>query len=127
MPAVPFGAAKKVLAVCDAKLLGVTDNVPPSVILPLVVTVPDNDRPETVPVPVTLVTVPVVDDVPAPIAVRNVAASSIETVLSALTRGKVIAEGSPEEVAGVKASYTGKFLKEVLKKTRGLNPTVMNG
>ena len=39
------------------------------------------------------VTVPEVDDVPAPIAVLKVAASKAETVLSALNRGKVIADG----------------------------------
>lgn len=42
----------------------------------------------------TLVTVPVVLEVPAPMAVRNVAASSALTVLSALNRGKVTALGS---------------------------------
>jgi len=41
----------------------------------------------------TLVTVPVVLEVPAPIAVRNVAASSALIVLSALNRGKVTALG----------------------------------
>ncbi len=30
--------------------------------------------------------------------------------------GKLVAEGSPEEIAKVKKSYTGKFLKEILKK-----------
>ncbi len=30
--------------------------------------------------------------------------------------GEVIAEGTPEEVAGVEGSYTGKYLKEVLEK-----------
>ena len=30
--------------------------------------------------------------------------------------GRIIAEGAPEEVAGTKGSYTGEFLKEVLKK-----------
>jgi hypothetical protein len=35
-------------------------NVPPKVKLPLLVTVPDKEMPETVPVPLTLVTVPVV-------------------------------------------------------------------
>jgi len=39
------------------------------------------------------VTVPVVEDVPAPIAVLKVAASKEETVLSALNLGNVIAEG----------------------------------
>ena len=41
-----------------------TDNVPPSVKLPLDVTVPVNVRPLTVPVPPTLVTVP--EPVPVP-------------------------------------------------------------
>ena len=41
----------------------------------------------------TDVTVPVVELVPAPIAVRNVAASKADTVLSALNRGNVIALG----------------------------------
>ena len=36
----------------------VNDNVPPRVKLPEVVTVPDKDKPDTVPVPLTLVTVP---------------------------------------------------------------------
>ncbi|NOQ38318.1 ATP-binding cassette domain-containing protein, partial [archaeon] len=30
--------------------------------------------------------------------------------------GKIIAEGTPEEVAKIKTSYTGQFLKKVLKK-----------
>ena len=42
---------------------------------------------------VTDVTVPVAELVPAPIAVRKVAASKALTVLSALNLGKVIAEG----------------------------------
>ena len=29
--------------------------------------------------------------------------------------GRIIAEGSPEQVAKVKESYTGKYLKEILK------------
>ena len=29
--------------------------------------------------------------------------------------GRIIAKGSPEEVAKVKGSYTGKYLKEILK------------
>lgn len=41
----------------------------------------------------TEVTVPVVELVPAPIALRKVAASKAETVLFALKRGKVIASG----------------------------------
>ena len=40
-----------------------------------------------------VVTVPVAEEVPAPIAVLKVAASRAETVLSAFKRGKVIAEG----------------------------------
>jgi excinuclease ABC subunit A len=30
--------------------------------------------------------------------------------------GRIIAEGTPEDVAKVKASYTGKFLGPLLKK-----------
>ena len=66
---------------------------PPRVRLPDEVTVPVKVKPEIVPVPPTEVTVPVVLEVPAPIAVRNVAASRADTVLSALKRGKVTAEG----------------------------------
>ena len=58
-PADPLGAAKNVLALCDAKSDGVTASVPPRVRLPLVVTVPVRVNPLTVPVPPTLVTVPV--------------------------------------------------------------------
>ena len=57
------------------------------------VTVPVRVRPLTVPAPATLVTVPVVELVPAPIAVRKSAAFRDETVLSALKRGKVTALG----------------------------------
>ncbi len=32
--------------------------------------------------------------------------------------GRIIAEGTPEEVAGVEGSYTGEFLRRVLKKDR---------
>jgi hypothetical protein len=67
--------------------------VPLRVMLPLVVTVPDKLNPDAVPVPETDVTVPVVELVPAPIAVRNDAASKEETVLSALNRGNVTALG----------------------------------
>ena len=35
--------------------------LPPKVKLPLLVTVPDNEMPDTVPVPLTLVTVPTVE------------------------------------------------------------------
>ena len=58
VPAAPFGAAKNVLAVFEAKFDGVTDKVPPSVKLPELVTVPVSVMPLTVPVPLTLVTVP---------------------------------------------------------------------
>ena len=68
-------------------------SVPPSVRLPDEVTVPERVRPLTVPVPETLVTVPVVELVPAPIAVLKSVALSADTVLSALKRGKVIALG----------------------------------
>jgi hypothetical protein len=92
-PAAPLGAAKNVFAVCDEKFEGRTARVPPSVRLPVEVTVPVRVRPETVPVPPTEVTVPVVDEVPAPIAVRNAAAVSAETVLFALICGNVMADG----------------------------------
>ena len=92
-PATPLGAAKKVLAVWLAKFAGMTESVPPNVRFPLVVTVPLRVRPLTVPVPPTDVTVPVVLDVPAPIAVRKSAAFRDETVLSALKRGNVTALG----------------------------------
>ena len=36
--------------------------------------------------------------------------------------GTVVAEGTPEEVAKVKASYTGQFLLEVLKSNRSITP-----
>ena len=64
----------------------------------------------------TEVTVPAVDDVPAPMAVRKVAASRVDTLLSALIRIKVIADGfvsvntldptvvAPKEVLPVAAS-----------------------
>jgi hypothetical protein len=64
-PAEPFGAARTVLAVCDAKLDGVTTSVPPSVSEPADVTVPLRLRPLTEPVPETDVTVPVFDVYPA--------------------------------------------------------------
>ena len=92
-PAEPLGAAKNVLAVWLAKFDGKTASVPPKVKFPLVVTVPLKLRPLTVPVPPTEVTVPVVLDVPAPMAVRKSAAFRDETVLSALKRGNVIALG----------------------------------
>lgn len=58
VPAVPLGAAKNVLAVWEEKSDGVTDRVPPSVKSPELVTVPLSVIPLTVPVPLTLVTVP---------------------------------------------------------------------
>ena len=33
--------------------------------------------------------------------------------------GEVVATGTPEEVAKVKKSYTGQFLKKILKKKSG--------
>ena len=51
-------------AVWLAKFDAVTANVPPKVMLPDPVTVPDNDSPLTVPVPETEVTVPVLDVYP---------------------------------------------------------------
>ncbi len=33
--------------------------------------------------------------------------------------GQIVASGTPEEIARVKASYTGQFLKRVLKNGRG--------
>jgi hypothetical protein len=65
VPAAPSGAARTVLAVCDAKLEGRTASVPPSVSEPVVVTVPLRFSPLTVPVPETDVTVPVFDVYPA--------------------------------------------------------------
>jgi excinuclease ABC subunit A len=38
--------------------------------------------------------------------------------------GTVVAEGTPEEVAKVKASYTGQFLAEILANNRALQSTV---
>ncbi len=38
--------------------------------------------------------------------------------------GTVVAEGTPEEVAKVKASYTGQFLAEILESNRAKAPTV---
>ena len=69
-----------------------TASVPPSVKVPLeVIGPPVSVRPVVPPEPETEVTLP--PPVPAPIAVRNAAASSAETVLSALKRGNVIAPG----------------------------------
>ncbi|MBE9531438.1 MAG: ABC-ATPase UvrA, partial [Proteobacteria bacterium] len=33
--------------------------------------------------------------------------------------GKIIASGTPEKVAGTKNSFTGKYLKKVLKESKG--------
>lgn len=76
------------------KLLVVTlETAPPSVMLPEEVTVPESVRPLAEPVPTTEVTVPVVLDVPAPMAVRKSAAFREDTVLSALKRRNVTALG----------------------------------
>ena len=89
-PPEPLGAAKKVLAFWKAKFEGVTASVPPKVIVPVVVIVPPvSVKPLTVPDVATDVTVPL--PVPAPIAVRNDAASNVDTVLSALNLGNAIA------------------------------------
>ena len=37
--------------------------------------------------------------------------------------GMVVAEGTPEQVAAVKESYTGQFLKEILETNRAVKPT----
>ena len=37
--------------------------------------------------------------------------------------GTVVAEGTPEEVAKVKASYTGQYLAEILATNRKATPT----
>jgi hypothetical protein len=58
-PASPVGAARKVFAVCELKFEAVTASVPLNVMLPVVVTVPEILKPDTVPVPDTDVTVPV--------------------------------------------------------------------
>ncbi len=36
--------------------------------------------------------------------------------------GEIVAEGTPEEVAGVAASYTGQFLRRILRERRGALP-----
>ena len=67
-----------------------TARVPPSVRVPdEVIGPPEAVRPLVPPEILTLVTLPT----PAPIALRNVAASRADTVLSALIRGKAIAFG----------------------------------
>ena len=69
-------------------------SVPPRVKVPLsVIGPPPRVRPVVPPEPVTLVTVPVVLLVPAPIAVLKLAASRAVTVLSALTLKNVMALG----------------------------------
>ena len=35
--------------------------------------------------------------------------------------GNIIAKGTPEQVAAVEQSYTGKFIKEMLEKTDKIN------
>jgi hypothetical protein len=54
VPVIVFGVVPPITGGADKS------NVPPNVRLPVVVTVPLSDIPETVPVPLTLVTVPVV-------------------------------------------------------------------
>ena len=38
--------------------------------------------------------------------------------------GQVVAEGTPEHVASVKASYTGQFLSEILESNRAIKKPV---
>ena len=38
--------------------------------------------------------------------------------------GKLVAIGTPEQVAGIAASYTGQYLKKVLKTTVAERPTI---
>lgn len=74
----------------DAKVYepGVTVVLANAIVPELVIVPPER------PVPAVIdVTVPVVEEVPAPIAVLNVAASKVDTVLSALIRKKVTADG----------------------------------
>ena len=52
VPAIVFGVVFPMVGGADKS------SVPPKVRLPLLVTVPDKEMPETVPVPLTLVTVP---------------------------------------------------------------------
>jgi hypothetical protein len=62
VPAEPLGAAKNVLAVCDAKLDGVTASVPPRITVPDdVMGPPVKVNPLTVPAVPTDVTVPPLD------------------------------------------------------------------
>ena len=101
-PAEPFGAARTVLAVCDAKSDGVTTNVPPSVSDPAVVTVPLRLKPLTVPVPETDDTVPVPQNPKTPLNTRN----STEIKKSLLSRiqltfGKNIIKGLVMRLRGV--------------------------
>ena len=88
VPPLPMGSVP-----VTAEVRLTPESVPPRVREPDEVTVPVRVRPLTVPAPATLVTVPVVELVPAPIAVRKSAAFRDETVLSALKRGKVTALG----------------------------------
>lgn len=74
-------------------LVATLETAPLSVMLPVDVTVPESVRPLAEPVPATEVTVPVVLDVPAPMAVRKSAAFREDTVLSALKRRNVTALG----------------------------------
>jgi excinuclease ABC subunit A len=37
--------------------------------------------------------------------------------------GTVVAEGTPEEVAKIKGSYTGQYLAEILTSNRATKPT----
>ncbi len=37
--------------------------------------------------------------------------------------GEIVAEGTPEQIAQIAGSYTGKFLRELLPKVNGKAPT----
>ena len=96
VPAEPLGAARNVLAVWLAKLDGVTDNVPPNVKLPLVVTVPLRLRPLTVPVPPTLVTVPL------PLPLKVFQSVEVKYPLALVVAAGMLITGAvpPEEATG---------------------------
>lgn len=71
----------------------------------------------------TLVTVPVVEEVPAPIAVRKVDASSVDTVLSALIRGKVTALGLVRVKKLAPAVVAPRLVRPVLAERLVLPPS----
>jgi hypothetical protein len=102
-PALPFGAANIVLAVCEAKFDGVTASVPPSVIVPVDVIVPPvRVIPLTDPAVATLVTVPTLILPPKEVALPfivilfdTVVALSNKTLLPAPPILMDVAEATP--------------------------------